>query len=1172
MRQLQQPLIVFYLIVAVLLADVRGNVMAVVRFGWLVGITMGSAMWIKGAVAQITPDSTLPNNSIVTLNGSTFNITGGAQTGSNLFHSFQDFSVPTGSTASFNNTVDIQNIISRVTGGSVSDIDGLIKANGSANLFLINPNGIIFGENASLNVGGSFVASTANAIQFGEQGFFSATNLTNNAPLLTVNPSALFFNQIAAPIQNNSVAPAGTELAGFDVFGLRVPDGKSLLLIGGNINMDRGQLNAYGGRVELGGLADSGTVALNVNGDNVSAGFPTESAFADVSLTNRASVWVEAGNSGSIIINARNLDITKGSTLSAGIGQGLGSDGSVAGDIALNATGEITVVDSNIVNNVRADAVGNAGNIRISADFLELTNGAQLQANTSGKGDAGNVIIDVRGNVSFDNMSAAFSTVERTGEGKGGNVQISADSLELTNGAQLLASTRGKGDAGNVIIDVRGNVSFNGTSSDGRFFSAAFSRSAAESIVNEGAVGKGGNVQISADSLSLTNFAQLVADTRGKGDAGNVIIDVRGNVSFDNISDASSTVERTGEGKGGNVQISADSLSLTNGAQLLASTRGKGDAGNVIIDVRGNVSFNNISTAYSSVERTGEGKGGNVQISADSLSLTNGAQLLASTRGKGDAGNVIIDVRGNVSFDNMSAASSTVERTGEGKGGNVQINADSLSLTNVAELLASTRGKGDAGNVIIDVRGNVSFDNMSTAFSTVERTGEGKGGNVQISADSLSLTNGAQLLASTRGKGDAGKIEINAPNRVSVSGTSSITGLTSALFTSTFPSSTGIGGDIIVNTTNLRVSDGAVLDTRTNNNGNGGNITLNVRQAEILNGGQLLSTSSSAGNAGKITVNATDRVIVDGSDRTFNDRVAQFGRAVSPIDDSSGVFVRAQSTGSAGSIEITTPQIRLDNTATISAESESGSGGNINLFPTNFLIHRRGSQISTSAGTAQQSGDGGNIDINTPNGFIIAVPNENSDISANAFEGQGGIIKINATGIYGIAPLSREDLQRNSPGLNPSEVPTSDITAISQTNPTLSGTIELNTPEVDPNSGLVELPTIPVDTEVAQGCYTPGYAQSSFVITGRGGLPPNPKDILTPDATQIDWVSVKPSNNNRFLPPVTTKPTTSIPKRIVEATGATLNAKGQIVLTANSSTVTPLTSKQNPPQCHGHGK
>ncbi|MEH1832657.1 MAG: filamentous hemagglutinin N-terminal domain-containing protein, partial [Nostoc sp.] len=416
------------------------------------------------ALAQITPDGTLGNNSSriipnVNIKGLPADrIDGGAIRGANLFHSFQEFNVGELQRVYFANPTGIKNILTRVTGSNISNILGTLGVDGGANLFFINPNGILFGNNARLDVAGSFVASTANSFVFGNGLEFSATNPQTPSALLTVNPSALLFNQLqAGRIENRSIAPAGIDPAGFNVSGLRVGDGKSLLLVGGNVIIDGGELNAYGGRVELGGLAAPGNVNLLFNGDNLSLKFPLNVTRAEVSLTNQAGVFVQGAGGGDIAINARNIDILGASLLNAGIAEGLGKPKATAGDITLNATGEIKDSGSKIRNFVREDSKGNGGNITIDAGDFSLSDVAALSASTFGQGNAGNVTVGAKNAVDLAN-GYIYSTVEAGGVGKAGNIDINATRLSLTDGAQLVASTFGQGNAGNVTVGAKNAV------------------------------------------------------------------------------------------------------------------------------------------------------------------------------------------------------------------------------------------------------------------------------------------------------------------------------------------------------------------------------------------------------------------------------------------------------------------------------------------------------------------------------------------------------------------------------------------------------------------------------------------------------------------------------------------------------------------------------------------
>ena len=609
-------------------------------------ITLPSITLAQTASSNNVPDATLgaERSQVIQKFGGLpiETITGGAQRGQNLFHSFSQFNVSTGRGAYFSIPNDVvRNVLTRVTGGSRSDIlgtlgtyranDGSIRVPG-VNLFLINPNGIVFGANASLDIGGSFFATTANAVQLGDAGLFSASQ-SSSSNLLNVNPSAFLFDAIANQNLPEIVvrSRATQTVLGDQVFGLLVPVRQTLLLLGGDINVDGGSINALGGRVELDAIAGLGIVGLNGNG---SLQVPDSIQRANISFSNNAEVDVRFDNGGDIGMTAKNISVSSGSALEAGIFNGFGTVGNQAGSVTLDATGELQVVgqSSRIRNNVGFNAVGKGGDVHISAGSLSITNGAFISASTSGTGDAGNVVLAATGAVSLTG-GKAFSSAFDGSSGKGGDVRISANSLSVTNGGTLSASTESTGNAGNVVLAATGTVSFDGISADGKVLSGAFSDALSHSS------GKGGDVRISANSLSVTNGAALSSGTLGTGDAGNVVITATGAVSF-NRGAASSDAMAGSSGKGGDVHISASSLSVTNGAFLTSSTDSTGDAGNVVIAATDAVSFIG-GRASSSAFNGSSGKGGDVRIFANSLSVTNGAFLISSTAGTGDAGNVV---------------------------------------------------------------------------------------------------------------------------------------------------------------------------------------------------------------------------------------------------------------------------------------------------------------------------------------------------------------------------------------------------------------------------------------------------------------------------------------------------------------------------------------------------
>jgi filamentous hemagglutinin family protein len=1160
------------------------------------------------AVAQITPDATLPNNSNVKLEGNTTIIEGGTTRGANLFHSFSEFSVLDGSTAFFNNASNVQNIISRVTGSSRSDINGLIKTNpiGNANLFLINPNGIVFGPSGSLDIRGSFIATTANALQFGSLGNFSATNPEAPSPLLTINPSAFLYNQIpTGAIENKSVAPAGPHLTGFETYGLRVPDGKSILLIGGNVTMDKGQLNAYGGRIELTGLAAPGSINLAIDGDIFSTQV-FELPRSDVFLNDGAIANVSYENGGSIAVNARNIDLLKGSSLNGGIEANLGSATAKAGNITLNATEAIRIEEqSEIRNQVRTNGIGNAGDINITTGLLSVKIGSGIYTRSLGDhslqrpGNAGNININARGQVSFLDGSFGSTTLEPTNPtdvGKSGDLQIQADSVLVSNNSQLKVSTLGTGDAGKLTIDARNTVDF-------------YNNSFAFSQVEKGE-GNGGIIKINTGSLTLNDNSFLSASTLAKGNAGSVQIQARDTVSFANNSKADTAVQPNSKGNGNDLSIQARSVSVTNGSFLTAGTFGEGNAGNVIINAIDSVQFDGSNSyAASSVglreSGEGSGNGGIVKISTGSLQLTNQAILTAESYSKeGNAGDIIIEARDTVSLSDGSSIKTLLGGQIKGKAGDISITTGSLSIASGSSLQADTYGLGDGGNISIQARDNVSFITEGGAYSRAQENANGRGGDIDIKADSLTLSDGSFIATSTLGEGNSGSVTINAANSINLNGVNQA-GFPGGIYTEVATIKPGDGGNVNITARSLTVTDGALLATRTNGNGNAGivninatdfilfdgvgsnnnrsgayslvlpqgtgaanDININTGSLFLRNGANLRAGTEGEGNAGKINIVAKNMVSIDGASAnglpsTIESKVEEnaVGNAGDVDITTNSLFITndaelsssSKGNGAAGNLTVNANLIRLDNRGKISADTIA-TQGNINLNPRDLLIMRRNSEITTKA--SGNNITGGNITIDGKNAFLVAVQNENSNIRADSENFRGGNVKINVAQIFGFQS------QTTSLPL------ISSITA-KGASPDLSGNIQINTPDTDPSKGLVSLTTDVVDVaRLVDDNICAKTANSSFTYTASGGLPASPNNTLNSDAVWEDWRLTavakeregekdqgsesllgirKQGGENKSLSPT----------QIVEAQGLIINHNGEVILTAYAPTATP---------------
>jgi filamentous hemagglutinin family protein len=997
-----------------------------------------------------------------------YDITGGTRAGTNLFHSFGQFNVPATNIANFLNDSGLttSNILGRVTGGNPSSIFGTVQTTdfGNANLFLMNPAGIVFGPNATLNVGGSVTFTTAN--------YLRQSNGINNGNFYAdpASPSLL----TAAPVA--AFGFLGPNAASIAIQGgtLEVPDGKTLAFIGGprtfttdtgvtvpaGVTMTGGSLSAPNGLIYMATVTSLGEIPVpTLSGAPLGTLVPPSSDPAVIRIRSGEFVMDHA---------------------------------------FLTATNTTDTAQPAIEVNVQGT--------------MALRNASSISSETSGTGRGSDVGITAQ-SLQMDGASIKSLT---TGDGPGGSISITGGPINLTNGAQIVSSTTGAGNGGNINISATEAVSIFGYDTTGTLPGLStgyvFSPDTGLPLVTSGvftttsATGtcpgcsKGGAIQTTAPTVTVDNAGTIATITSGDGQGGQLAL----NVATLNLTGAAQlwssagqdpvTFEFTGSGRGGDINVTASNSVLVSGGNP---------------DLFANSIIN--STAFNT------GNGGKILITAPNVSVQGGTTITSSTFGPATGGNVIISASQQLSvagLDEILGAPSSVSSlaTSTGNGGTVTINAESITLTDSGRIHTESFDVGNAGDVVLQAQGNLSVTGIASIDSVASSGSSGKitiggdmvtvaghvggpllgqgpfqpsqitnaggraTGDIEINARQVLLTDGARINSSP-GNGAPGAIRITASESVVVSdgakvrmdtSSASSTGGLLAITAQTITLDQGIlqtltvgqtdAAPIMLQTGNLTLSGGFIdSTTRSGNGARGGDVTLAVTDKLLITGqftgtGQdspraasiSTFTQSLGGDAGNISISARTVELSAGAQINSSSNSPGRGGAMSITAgnlialEGSGTALLSEATkaGAGGAINLHANEVQITDGAIVSAKSVgtslgSGRAGNVTIQglaspAQSVLIDGPGSGIFTNT---QGTGAGGNILIETgqsttlKNGAAVSASStgtmdnagdagmvtihagntflmQDSSVTTQSTKGGGGQIEINASNLF----------------------------------------------------------------------------------------------------------------------------------------------------------------------------
>ncbi|BAZ40578.1 hypothetical protein NIES4101_65390 [Calothrix sp. NIES-4101] len=762
---------------------------------------------MRSSVAQVVSDGT--TNTIVNQNGSNFTIINGIDKGNNLFHSFSSFSVPTGGAAIFNltNTPNITTIFSRVTGGNISNIDGLIQtlnANNSVSLFLMNPNGIMFGQNAKLDIGGSFVGTTANSIKFADGTEFNAVNPTE-PPLLTMSvPVGL---QVGSNAGGIAIQGTPSNNFFFRMPTLSIAPNQTLALIGGQIDINSANISAPDGRVELWAM-QNGTVSIPTSGNWQLASSSLSPTWGDITLQQSSYINTSGAIGGAINIQGRGLTLQDGSNIESSTGANAQGQG-----ITVKTTEFVDLLGVSHPDNVTFPGLttsvkgsgATAGNTTIDTQRLRLANGGWINSSNLGIIDfltfspinnakTGNVTVhatdvEIIGYAPFRSqitgnsfpISAIGTLILGGQQNESGAITVEAERVRLLDGGRISTDLFGAfspltGKAGDISVTATQSLEIRGTNPDN-------GTSGIVSSILTGAVGQGGNVTINTGQLALTNGGSIssqiagspIAALAGGGTAGNItiqandvqvsdpVVDLLGNA----VSGITVAVGQNSTGQGGNISLIADSLRVFNGGQINSSTDGNGAAGNINlqvnnITVKGNsqpLTDGRILPSSITAASTTSSDAGSVNLVVDQLNVLDDGQISVSNTGGGNAGNLLV----NANQIKLEQGGSLLSEVSAGDRGNITLNTDVLLMRYGSHINTNATGTATGGNISINAPIIIGLENSDITANAIK----GAGGNINIQTQGLfglefrdQLTPESDITASSE-FGVSGTVQIN---------------------------------------------------------------------------------------------------------------------------------------------------------------------------------------------------------------------------------------------------------------------------------------------------------------------------------------------------------------------------------------------------------------------------